>query len=88
MDLSSDWIQTGELGIAFFAILVLVILVVYVMRYGMIREERLMRIILEITPVVKMMSDNMEHVADELREIKDRMTELENRSRKKNKKPA
>lgn len=64
-----SWVQTGELGIAFVALLILSSVIVFVMRTGNTREEKLLRVIERVTPA-------LDRVADEVAELKKAQSEI------------
>ncbi len=72
-----EWIQAGELGIAFVVLLLCAALVMYVMKTSARREQELLQVILKVLPVMEAMSASMTNITTSMGAINLRLESIE-----------
>jgi len=71
--LSPNWIQVGELGLAFVVIILCAWLVLYTQKTSASREKMLMEIIQTQTATLQRMADGLEDVVSRLEAIEEKV---------------
>lgn len=71
-----EWVQVGELGLAFIVILLCSGLVMFVMRSSAKREQELLSIITKVLPLMESMSASMVLINSRLEHIEDNQLKL------------
>lgn len=92
--LSPEWIQAGELGLAFIVVMLCAGLVLFVMKSSARREEELLKIITKVLPLMECLSAGLENVTAGIVAVNLRLESIEDNQllaynhKKPNKNPA
>ena len=78
LGITPEWVQAGELGLAFVVVLLCSGLVLYVMKTSARREHELLQVIMKVLPVMESMSTSMASVNTRLENIEDNQLKLFN----------
>jgi hypothetical protein len=73
LGITPEWVQAGELGLAFVVVLLCSGLVLYVMKTSARREHELLQVIMKVLPVMESMSTSMTNINLRLESIEDNM---------------
>jgi hypothetical protein len=76
LNIGPEWVQVGELGLAFIVILLCSGLVLFVMKTSARREQELLQIITKVLPVMESMSTSMTNINTRLEHIEDNQLKL------------
>lgn len=77
MNISPDWVQAGELGLAFVVIILCAWLVLYTMKTSAAREQMLMQLIDNQQGKLTELSNAITHMANGVGDIVDRLEAIE-----------
>lgn len=75
--IETDWVQAGELGLAFIVVVLCSALVMFVMQSSTRRERELLQIIMKVTPLMESMSTAMDGINAAMSQIGDRLKNIE-----------
>jgi hypothetical protein len=75
--IETEWVQAGELGLAFIVVVLCSALVMFVMQSSTRRERELLQIIMKVTPLMESMSTAMDGINAAMSQIGDRLKNIE-----------